>query len=103
MNEKQKWPCKRLTQLFPARPYPTDVTITKEGGTFKFCLQSYVVGMYCAIYAQGSSSPLQTGDRNNHSFVRKLKSDLKSAEKRGATVEIGQVLPVISGETAEAA
>ena len=89
--------------------FPVDVVvdaikaITEEGGRVKFCLQSYLVGMYCAIYAHGSSSPLQTGDRNSHSFVRRLKSDLIRAVKRGATVEIGQVLPVISGETAEAA
>ena len=84
-----------LDSIKPGKTYPRSVEVTEtvEGKTtlIRFLLQSYVVGMYCAIYFPGNSIPHQTGDHNNSTFVRKLKNDLRKAIDRGATVEIDSI------------
>lgn len=88
----------QLATIKPGENYPTNVTITEtaDGKTVKvkFLLQSYFVGMYCAIYVGDGGMPHQTGDHNNKTLVTKLKKDISKALKRGATVEIGSLAPV---------
>jgi hypothetical protein len=79
----------QLKAIVPGKTYPRQVTVNEpDGHEVKFLLQSYYVGMYCAIHLDGGAIPHQVGDHNNTTFVRKLKKDLKVAIKRGATVEI---------------
>jgi hypothetical protein len=88
----------KLKQIKAGTNYPSSVTITEthEGKevVVKFLLQSYIVGMYCAIHFPNETIPHPTGDHNNKTFVTKLKKDIKKAIARGATVEIGSILPV---------
>ena len=85
----------QLKEIVPGETYPGSVVITEPGGdVVKFLLQSYFVGMYCAIYPPNVTQPIQTGDHNNKTFVRKLKTDINKALKRGAKVEIGYVRPI---------
>ena len=88
----------QLKQIKAGTNYPTNVTITEniegEETTVKFILQSYIVGMYCAIYFGNETMPHQTGDHNNKTFVGKLKKDIKAAIERGAKVEIGTIAPI---------
>jgi hypothetical protein len=89
----------QLAAIKPGKNYPARVSIreTCEGKPVQveFLLQSYAVGMYCAIYFNRDSSPNtqphQTGDHNNCLFVRKLKRDVAKAVERGAVVEIGEI------------
>ena len=85
----------QLELIKPGKTYPSYVEITElldgETCTVKFNLQSYVCGMYCAIYFPGQTIPHQCGDHNNMSFVRKLKKDIARAIERGADVIIGSI------------
>lgn len=81
-------------KIVAGKTYPHSVTITE---TFKgkkmvvqFHLQSYFVGMYCAMYGDGRLIN-QTGDHDNTKFVRGLKRDILKADKRGATIEISGI------------
>jgi len=83
-----------LKAIKPGETYPRDVIITESDGTIvKFLLESYFVGMYCAVYINGDLCQ-QTGDHNNKSFVARLKKDIQKALKRDATIEFGAVFPV---------
>lgn len=86
-----------LKAIVPGKTYPAEVIITEtvEGKEMvvKFCLQSYFVGMYRAVYLDGRLA-LQDGDHNNKSCVAGLKNDIQKALKRGAKVEIGTIRPV---------
>ena len=88
----------KLKEIKAGKNYPTSVTITEDFDgkevTIKFLLQSYIVGMYCAIHFPNETIPHQTGDHNNKTFVTKLKKDIKKAIARGATVEIGSIVPI---------
>ena len=88
----------QLAQIVPGKNYPTSAKVTEtiEGKVqeVKFLLQSYLVGVYCAMY-YGPAVPYQTGDHDNRTFVGKLKKDLAAALKRGAQVEIGTLMPVL--------
>ena len=93
---------RQLKAIVPGKTYPLSVVITEPAGTgkpeagyvVKFLLCSYLVGMYCAIYFNGSSQPRQCGDHNNKGFVTKLKKDIAKAIARGAKVEISGIQPV---------
>lgn len=77
-----------IDDIKPGKTYPSQVVVTeKDGQVVKFCLNSFYVGMYCAIYVNGNLA-MQSGDHNNKTFATKLKKDLKKAVARGATVEI---------------
>jgi len=82
-----------LKPIVPGKTYPSYVEVIEKDGTkVKFLLQSYYVGMYCAIHMNGNTVPaVQTGDHDNTKFCRKLKGDLNKAYERGATVEIGSI------------
>ena len=90
----------QLATIKPGETYPAYVEIkekTDKGKDIriKFLLQSYVVGMYCAIHINGSDVPdIQTGDHDNKKFVSGLKRDIKKALKSGGTVEIGDLREV---------
>ena len=82
----------QLKTIKPGKTYPRNVKVTeKDGKTIEFHLNSFYVGMYCAIHIDGSSTPVQTGDHDNIKFCRGLKRDLAKAIARGATVEISPV------------
>ena len=84
-----------LRDIKPGVNYPRMVIITEtDGMVVNFYLQSYIVGMYCAIHFPDRDMPVQRGDNNNKTFVRELKATIKSAIKRGAKVEIGALWPV---------
>lgn len=87
----------KLKAIKPGKTYPNAVYVTEtidgEECKIRFLLQSYYVGMYCAIYVSESTRiPHQTGDHDNKRIVRRLKKDVKAAIGRGAKVEIGDVL-----------
>lgn len=94
MNDIQE----KLKMIKPGKTYPQSVNIVEQvdGKEMKirFALQSYVVGMYCAIYFPERQCPHQTGDHNNKTFVAGLKKDITKAIERGATVEIGAIIPI---------
>jgi len=83
----------KLKQIVPGKTYPSYVKVTEKGQKdIEFHLNSFYVGMYCAIHIDGSSQPaVQTGDHNNKRFCAGLKRDLNKALVRGATVEIGSI------------
>ena len=87
----------QLKALKPGVNYPNhafvDEMVAGQRVVIKFNLQSYVSGMYAAIYADNQLVS-QTGDHNNKSFVTRLKNDLKRAIERGAKVELGQLVPI---------
>jgi hypothetical protein len=84
-----------LEKIVPGKTYPSSVLITEapteQPMKIKFNLQSYVVGMYTAIYINDATMPIQTGDHNNKKMVTGLKKDILKALDRGATVEIGTI------------
>lgn len=85
----------QIKEIKPGETYPSYVHIKEEDGkVVKFHLQSYITGMYMAVYWPNNSQPQQTGDRNNKTSVRKLKTDIRKAIKRGATVTIGEIRPI---------
>ena len=93
MTDDQKTAIREtMKKIVPGKTYPRRVTIREifnnEPIEVIFILQSYVVGMYCAIYFPNTSTPIQTGDHNNKTFVTKLKKDISSAIDRNADVEI---------------
>ncbi len=99
MDEKQR--AKVLEQLQAIKPgqnYPRHAMVTEmvEGKReeVKFALNSFYVGMYCAIHINGATIPIQSGDHDNKRLVRGLKRDLTRALERGALVEIGALYPV---------
>ena len=83
-----------LAKIIPGKTYPSDITITEtiEGKPMvvKFCMNSFIVGMYCCIYVNGEVA-CQSGDNNNKSVVTRLKKDVKKAISRGASVEFGDI------------
>ncbi len=84
-----------LKAIKPGVNYPASVTVEEpDHSRIMFLLQSYFVGMYCAIHVNESRMPHQTGDHNNKTFVTNLKRDLKKSLARGATVEVGPLRPV---------
>ena len=84
----------KMAEILPGETYPRFVKITEKilGKQCEVCfyLQSYYVGMYCAIHIDGGNAR-QLGDQNNKTFVTKLKRDIRKAIKRGAKVEIAKV------------
>lgn len=87
----------QLKSIVPGQTYPTSVNITETDGTVvRFVHQSYIVGMYCAIYVNGQLAT-QGGDHDNKKHVARLKRDIVESDKRGATIEIGSVIPVKEG------
>ena len=88
-------PLDQIKAIKPGVNYPSFVCIEEpDHQVIKFLLQSYFVGMYCAIHVGDSRMPaVQTGDRNNKTFVTKLKRDLNKALVRGATLQIGALRP----------
>jgi hypothetical protein len=98
MTKTQK--AKIVRQLADIRPgvnYPGQVMVseTVDGKRLnvRFLLQSYYVGMYCAIHVNGASMPHQTGDHDNKKLVRGLVNNLQMALERGADVTIGPLHP----------
>jgi hypothetical protein len=84
-----------LKTIRPGVNYPTFVNVVEPNGyEVRFLLQSYFVGMYCAIHINKAAIPAQVGDHNNKTFVTKLKRDLEAALARGAQVEIGPLFPI---------
>ena len=83
-----------FNKIIPGKTYPTSVTIMEdfegEQQKVQFFLNSYFVGMYCAIHANGELVN-QMADHNNKEITRKIKKDIKSAIARGAKVEIGSI------------
>lgn len=87
----------KLKAIKPGKTYPNSVFVTEtidgEKCKTRFLLQSYYIGMYCAIYASESTRiPHQMGDHDNKRIVRNLKKDVKAAIERGAKVEIGNIV-----------
>ena len=84
----------KMVEILPGETYPRFVKTTEviDGKPSEVCfyLQSYYVGMYCAMHVDGGSAR-QLGDNNNKTFVTKLKRDISAAIKRGAKVEIMDV------------
>lgn len=88
----------QLKKIVPGKTYTTGVVITETTGeVVKFCMNSFFVGMYCAIYVNGRLAT-QAGDHDNKGFTRKLKRDIVKAMDRGAKVEIDSIFPVKSLE-----
>ena len=88
----------QLKAIVPGKTYPKNVKVTEKDGTVvTFHLNSFFVGMYCAIHINGSTMPaIQSGDHNNKKFVSGLKRDINKAIARGATVEICGISPIQS-------
>jgi hypothetical protein len=85
-----------INAIKPGKNYPAKVCITEpDGMKVEFYLNSFMVGMYCAIHVNGNLA-VQTGDHNNASFARKLKKELLAAVARGAIVEVSALYPVKS-------
>jgi hypothetical protein len=81
----------QIKAIKAGKQYPSYVKVTEPGNpTVEFHLNSFYVGMYCAIYVNGKVAA-QTGDHNNKKCVAGLKKDLLNAIKRGATVELGSI------------
>ena len=82
-----------LEKIVPGKTYPASVKVTETVGgkplKLVFLLQSYYVGMYCAIHVNDARMPHQTGDHNNTKLVRGLKRDLLRAAERGAEIKVG--------------
>jgi len=98
MTSKQKAAVQeKLAQIKAGKNYPASVVVeeTVAGKPLKLCffLNSFYVGMYCAIHINDATIPHQTGDHNNKSFVSRLKRDLARALERGAEVTIGSIRP----------
>lgn len=89
MNIKDK-----MKEIVPGKTYPSAVKITEivEGRkvVVQFFLNSYFVGMYCAVHVNGRVAA-QTGDRNNKTCCTKVKKDIAKALARGATIEIDSI------------
>lgn len=99
MNTKQKEAVLDVIKsIKPGENYPSFVLIeAKVKGQklkLKFLLNSFYVGMYCAIYINDAVVPQQTGGYDNKKFVRGLKRDITKAVERGAKVTIGQMRSV---------
>ena len=83
-----------IDDIKPGQNYPSRVLIKEKDGTeARFCLNSYFVGMYAAIYLNGELVA-QSGDHDNKTFCRKLKKDIAKAQTRGATIEIMGIVPI---------
>lgn len=84
----------QLKQIKPGKTYPSYVKITEavkgKKMVVQFYLNSYYIGMYCAIHINGHIAS-QTGDRNNKTFCTKLKKDIAKAIARKAKIEIGSI------------
>ncbi len=80
-----------LKQIIPGTTYPAYVKVEeKDGLVVEFHLNSFYVGMYCAIHVNGKLAH-QSGDRNNKGLIGSLKKDLKAAFARGASVDFSNV------------
>jgi hypothetical protein len=81
----------KLAAIKPASTYPSFVTITTKDGTkVEFWFNSFVSGLYVATRVNGQTFG-QAGYRSNASAVRKIKTVIRRALKRGETVEIGDI------------
>ena len=84
----------QFDKIVAGKTYPHNVKITEDYKGKKmvvsFNMQSYFVGMYCAMYLDGKLAS-QTGDHNNKGFVTKLRKDILAADKRGAEIEISGI------------
>ena len=85
MNLKEQ-----LKAIIPGKTYPSHVKITEDKNVIEFHLNSFFVGMYCAIHIDGNVAA-QTGDHDNKKFCRGLKKDIDKAIARGAEVEISSL------------
>jgi hypothetical protein len=84
----------QLKAIVPGKTYPTFVEVTEPDGTvITFNLNSFMVGMYCAININGKLAH-QGGDHNNKGFCLKLKKDIAKAIARGSKVEISGIQPI---------
>ena len=86
----------QLKEIKPGKNYPGSVCIVEprtselatldvedpDKRTVRFYLNSFFVGMYCAIYFPGQTLPHQNGDNDNKKFVRGLIKDIKKAIAR---------------------
>jgi len=81
----------QLEKIIPGKTYPSYAKVVDKGEKpVEFYLNSFYVGMYCAIHVDGHVA-VQTGDHDNKRFCRMLKEDLNRAIARGADVEIGSI------------
>lgn len=81
----------QMKQIVLGKTYPTYVAITEaDGNKIEFHLNSFYVGMYCAIHVNGEYDT-QTGDYDNTGVCEWLKQDILEAIKRNAIVEIGSI------------
>jgi|ERR1035437_3734215 hypothetical protein len=90
MNIKEQ-----LCRIIPGKTYPSYVKVEEKDKSGKqmlveFHLNSFFVGMYCAVHINGNVAT-QTGDYDNKKFTRGLKKDLAKAVARGAKIEIGSI------------
>lgn len=84
-----------LKTIKPGKNYPSYVKVEEKDKSGKpmvveFHLNSFYVGMYCAVHINGRVST-QVGDHNNKKFCAALKKDIAKAIERGATVEVSGV------------
>ena len=81
----------KLKEIKAGKTYPSYVKVVEKNGmVVEFHLNSFYVGMYCAIHVNGNVAA-QTSDHNNKGFVTNLKKDLTKAIAHGATVKIGSI------------
>ncbi len=95
MNNTTKTPtvAEQLKSIVPGKTYPAYVKVEEKGmPLLEFHLNSFYVGMYCAIHVNGNVAA-QNGDHNNALMVRKLKKDIAKAIERGAKIEISDIRP----------
>jgi hypothetical protein len=94
----------QLDSIIPGKTYPRYVSIKEEHEGkpvhVEFNLNSFVVGMYCAVSFNGETMS-QTGDYDNRKLVRGLKKDIVKAIERGATVLIEGIAQVKTMESPE--
>ena len=106
--EQKQLIAEKLKCIRPGQTYPTSVIIIERAigeltdtsltaRTIKFYLNSFQCGMYCAIFVGDQIIPMQTGDNNNKTFVRKIEGDIRKALNRDVeSIEIGSILQVKS-------
>jgi hypothetical protein len=81
----------QLKEVKPGKTYPAYVKVEEKDGTLvEFHLNSFYVGMYCAVHVNGKFVA-QQGDHDNKTFCVKLKKDISKAIDRGTTVEIDSI------------
>ncbi len=69
-----------LKAIIPGKTYPSEVTFTEQingkPDVVKICMNSFIVGMYCAVYVNGQLV-CQNGDYNNKRLASNLKKDIE--------------------------